>query len=141
MYLHNAPDAFTEIVHKVQCETGYELQIIEKDYYVSMLLKALSETDIDFVFKGGTSLSKAYKVIHRFSEDIDLAVTQRPTQGERVRMSDAVMECAEKIGLQITNRDSIHRRSNFNRFVFAYRSAFKSNRNINHNPCRKLFPR
>lgn len=124
MYLHNDHDAFVEVVHRVQNETGYELQIIEKDYYVSLMLKALSETDVDFVFKGGTSLSKAYKVINRFSEDIDLTVTQTPTQGERVHMADVVMACAEKIGLHIINRESIHRRGHFNRFVFAYQSAF-----------------
>lgn len=48
---------------------------IEKDYWVTRSLKLLSESDVsnDIVFKGGTSLSKAHKLIHRFSEDIDLA--------------------------------------------------------------------
>jgi hypothetical protein len=47
--------------------------IVEKDYYVTRALRALSEHIGDqFLFKGGTSLSKAWKLIERFSEDIDL---------------------------------------------------------------------
>jgi hypothetical protein len=47
--------------------------IVEKDYYVTRALRALSEQIGDqFLFKGGTSLSKAWKLIDRFSEDIDL---------------------------------------------------------------------
>jgi hypothetical protein len=38
MYLHEDKEAFTEVIQKVQDETGYELSIIEKDYYVSMML-------------------------------------------------------------------------------------------------------
>lgn len=46
--------------------------IIEKDYYVTQMLQQLVSKDPDIIFKGGTSLSKCYKVIDRFSEDIDL---------------------------------------------------------------------
>jgi len=50
---------------------------IEKDFWVCWLLKQLysiPEFEDMFVFKGGTSLSKCFDLIHRFSEDIDLAV-------------------------------------------------------------------
>ena len=49
---------------------------IEKDWWVTMVLKALFETDcVDFLeFKGGTSLSKGWNFIERFSEDIDLTI-------------------------------------------------------------------
>lgn len=49
---------------------------IRKDYWVTLSLKALSESPHadSAVFKGGTSLSKAYRLIDRFSEDIDLAI-------------------------------------------------------------------
>lgn len=49
---------------------------IEKDWWVTMVLKALFETDCaDFLeFKGGTSLSKGWNLIERFSEDIDLTI-------------------------------------------------------------------
>lgn len=54
---------------------GVSAVIVEKDYWVSQALRVLGdEFPDDFVFKGGTSLSKAYGLIERFSEDIDLLV-------------------------------------------------------------------
>ena len=48
---------------------------IEKDWWVSVTLKALFQADCaeSLIFKGGTSLSKGWGLIERFSEDIDLA--------------------------------------------------------------------
>lgn len=53
-------------------------QAVEKDWWVSVILMALSKTPwADFLqFKGGTSLSKAWGLINRFSEDIDLAISR-----------------------------------------------------------------
>ena len=125
MYLHEEKEMFAEAIQKTREETGIEPAIVEKDYYVSMMLSLLASSGIDFVFKGGTSLSKAYKVIDRFSEDIDLTVTTKPTQGQRVRMVDMVLECAKQLRLRIVNRDRIRHRGQFNRFVFEYDSAFR----------------
>ena len=49
---------------------------IEKDWWVTMTLKALFQTECaaSLLFKGGTSLSKGWKLIQRFSEDIDLSI-------------------------------------------------------------------
>lgn len=124
MYLHESKD-FEEILNKTHEETGYETAIVEKDYYVSMMLKGLSKTGYDFIFKGGTSLSKAYGVINRFSEDIDLTVSERPPQSKRVSMADSIIEYAQKIGLTIINREKIRRRGYFNRFVFEYTPVVK----------------
>ncbi len=52
-------------------------QIIEKDFWVCWTLRELfgsPEIGSKLIFKGGTSLSKAYKLINRFSEDVDLAI-------------------------------------------------------------------
>lgn len=50
---------------------------IEKDWWVTVTLKALFQTDCrdSLIFKGGTSLSKGFNIIERFSEDIDLAIS------------------------------------------------------------------
>ena len=50
---------------------------IEKDWWVTITLKALFQTDCrdSLIFKGGTSLSKGFNIIERFSEDIDLAIS------------------------------------------------------------------
>lgn len=54
---------------------GISPTAIEKDYWVSQVLRVLvSSFPDDFVFKGGTSLSKGYSIVERFSEDIDVLV-------------------------------------------------------------------
>ena len=51
-------------------------QAVEKDWWVSVILMALSKTSLSeyLQFKGGTALSKAWGLVNRFSEDIDLAI-------------------------------------------------------------------
>ncbi len=66
-------------------KTAYELGIsepiiVEKDFWVSWALEKLFQQPINepsLIFKGGTSLSKAYNLIDRFSEDIDITITRK----------------------------------------------------------------
>lgn len=57
-------------------KTGLPVQAVEKDLWVTVVLHLVFALPVanHLVFKGGTSLSKVWKVIHRFSEDIDLAI-------------------------------------------------------------------
>lgn len=57
-------------------KTGLPVQAVEKDLWVTVVLQTVFTLSVanHLVFKGGTSLSKVWKVIHRFSEDIDLAI-------------------------------------------------------------------
>lgn len=57
-------------------KTGLPVQAVEKDLWVTQVLQLVFALPIakHLVFKGGTSLSKVWKVIRRFSEDIDLAI-------------------------------------------------------------------
>ncbi|HKI80481.1 MAG TPA: nucleotidyl transferase AbiEii/AbiGii toxin family protein, partial [Pseudodesulfovibrio sp.] len=50
--------------------------LIEKDFWVCWLLRRLFllDQEVPMIFKGGTSISKAYPIIRRFSEDIDLSL-------------------------------------------------------------------
>jgi hypothetical protein len=63
-----------EVLEYGRAETGRPTHLLEKDVWVVWVLRALFESplSVDLTFKGGTSLSKVYKVIDRFSEDIDL---------------------------------------------------------------------
>lgn len=65
-----------EILNQVNSQTGLPTDAIEKDWWVTITLKAIftSKFAQHLVFKGGTSLSKAYNLIERFSEDIDLSI-------------------------------------------------------------------
>lgn len=64
------------IFNTIATEKGMAPFAVEKDWWVSRTLDIIFKMDIakHLVFKGGTSLSKAWKLIHRFSEDIDLAI-------------------------------------------------------------------
>ena len=68
--------------------------IIEKDYYVTITLKSLSDKLEDMVFKGGTSLTKCYQLLDRFSEDIDLSYTAEsgvPGDSRKRQLKKAVL--------------------------------------------------
>ena len=77
MLLHNDKELFREVVISTAEELGLVVPIVEKDYYVTMILKKLSNECPECVFKGGTSLSKCHHVIERFSEDIDIAFSNK----------------------------------------------------------------
>lgn len=64
------------IFNAIATEKGMKPFAVEKDWWVSRTLEIIFQIDIakHLVFKGGTSLSKAWKLIQRFSEDIDLAI-------------------------------------------------------------------
>ena len=66
------------VLEEIKTQTGFPLFIIEKDWWVVQTLRLISKMNIaeHTVFKGGTSLSKAWRLIDRFSEDIDLAINR-----------------------------------------------------------------
>lgn len=67
-----------EIIDQVSYGNSLPADAIEKDWWVTQTLKAISllKDRSKIVFKGGTSLSKAWNIIKRFSEDIDIALDQ-----------------------------------------------------------------
>ena len=88
-YLHEHED-FKYFIIEAAKQVNLSEFIVEKDYWVTYLLKNLVKSEFadEFVFKGGTCLSKAYNLIERFSEDIDLLMletdkTQSKTQKEK----------------------------------------------------------
>lgn len=65
-----------DLLNQTGSQTGLPPFAIEKDAWVTLVLRMLFNSEISshLVFKGGTSLSKAYNLIKRFSEDIDFAI-------------------------------------------------------------------
>ena len=81
-YIHEH-DNFQEFLIQASENLGIPETILDKDYWVTYILRSLSESEFknDFIFKGGTSLSKGHKIIDRFSEDIDLLLLPKfPSQ-------------------------------------------------------------
>ena len=122
-YLHDDREQFQDAIEITYEQTGIMPQIIEKDYYVTMLLRVLAEKMPYIVFKGGTSLSKCHKVIKRFSEDIDITIDTLLSQGQKKRFKQVIVETAEELGLTIENLNETRSRRDYNRYIIAYESV------------------
>ena len=79
-YLHNHKD-FPALLRIVSDETGIRPGLIEKDYWIMHVLYGLTQQGFEFELKGGTSLSKGYHIIDRFSEDIDIHIKPPTNMG------------------------------------------------------------
>ena len=113
-----------EIIETVARELGRAELMVEKDTIQSMFLLELSKSEFPFVFKGGTSLSKAYNLIDRFSEDIDLSMNRKLTEGERKTSKELIVSIADSLGMTLMNPDKIRSRHDYNMYVFTYESLF-----------------
>ena len=123
VYLHKDKEEFINAVN-LASEYFHILPIIvEKDYYVTMILRELSERQGFVVFKGGTSLSKCHKAIKRFSEDIDITIDSKLSQGQMKKLKEVIKDIAAELGLAIPNIEETRSRRSYNRYILEYQSA------------------
>jgi Nucleotidyl transferase AbiEii toxin, Type IV TA system len=76
-YLHDHPQ-FSDLIRIVAGEKNIDPALVEKDYWIMHCLYGLQQLELTFEMKGGTSLSKGFQIISRFSEDIDIRVEPPP---------------------------------------------------------------
>ena len=134
MTLHTNSNDFSELIKLTSLQLGIAPEFIEKDYWITLLLNrlALSEYSESVVFKGGTSLSKAYLLISRFSEDIDIATISENLTGNALKTKIRAIEKSITSGLteivepEITSKGSMFRKS-----VFQYPSVITNRLNLN----------
>lgn len=119
-FLHNNKETFSQAINLVTNKNGIRPEIVEKDYYVTMILRLLSERLPFIVFKGGTSLSKCHKAIKRFSEDIDITIDTTISQGQKKKVKEAIEEVSAILGLSIPNIDKTRSRRDYNRYEIEY---------------------
>lgn len=81
-FLHDHPN-FSDLIRQVGQESGIVPYLVEKDYWLMHSLWCLQQQGWSFQLKGGTSLSKGFQLIQRFSEDIDLRI--EPPLGQNVK--------------------------------------------------------
>src|SRR5882724_11632826 len=72
-FLHNHGQ-FPEVIRIVGQQMGIDPALVEKDYWIMHCLYGLQRLGFQFELKGGTSLSKGFQIIDRFSEDIDIRI-------------------------------------------------------------------
>jgi hypothetical protein len=115
MNLHENKDLFLSIVQDMAQKTAISEVYIEKDYWLTRALQRLSQNpNVEkVVFKGGTALSKAYRLTNRFSEDIDIAVIEAGSfSGNQLKMlikrlaKDMAADLEEKVVQGVTSKGS-----------------------------------
>ena len=122
-YLHEDKELFENAINLASSQFGILPPIVEKDYYVTMVLRELSSSVPFIVFKGGTSLSKCHQVIKRFSEDIDITTDTEISQGQKKALKEAIIDAAGALGMKIPNIGQTRSRRSYNRYILEYPSV------------------
>ncbi|MBQ0066932.1 MAG: nucleotidyl transferase AbiEii/AbiGii toxin family protein, partial [Phascolarctobacterium sp.] len=128
--LHNDKNLFRDVIETVSQHTGQNIKIVEKDYYVTMILKNLTLRIPELVFKGGTSLSKCHHVINRFSEDVDLSTDIPVPQKRRKEIKNIIRSVVQDLGLEIVNIEDTRSRRDYNKYKIAFGSVVKEDLDI-----------
>jgi predicted nucleotidyltransferase component of viral defense system len=107
--LHSNKDEFTKILERTSAQTGFPLRLLEKDYYLTVILSGINERlSGDLILKGGTCLSKIYHSYYRLSEDLDFSLRlpqDSTTRGMRRKaikpIKDSIQAFAESLEMNI----------------------------------------
>lgn len=128
-------DEDKELFNSWIIQTGKRFNIleeyVEKDYWLVFLLKKMFAKHPSYVFKGGTSLSKCYHLINRFSEDIDISYPvpfDEIITADKKRKIKGVTQSVKELGLEISNKDNIRCLKYFNQLIVTYPSLFSDNK-------------
>jgi len=123
MRLHENSEAFYSLIEETAEQTGLREIYVEKDYWVTRALRYLANSKYidNAVFKGGTSLSKAHKLIARFSEDIDLAILHNKTNGNsRKKLLKDIENIVSTDLIYLSNDEIESKGSKFRKTVYQY---------------------
>ena len=94
---------------------------------MTLILRLLAKQLDNCVFKGGTSLVKGFRVIDRFSEDIDITFNTHIGESKRRRLKNVVLKgISEKLGMPIANWEDTQSDRNYNAYLFMYESVIGS---------------
>ena len=131
MKIHLNKELFRDLIDLINTRSGIAIDIIEKDYYVCMVLEELSkkQKDLEAYFKGGTAIYKILDTMNRFSEDIDLTVKVLP-EDSNTRNKKRLKESAlgyKLEGLELIKEECIDHRGSVTG-VYKYKSIFEDSR-------------
>lgn len=126
-----------ELILNINARTGIRNEILEKDYYVCLILKDLSQKqkDLQAYFKGGTAVYKILDHMNRFSEDIDLTVKvneKESNNSNKMRLKNSALSYNIK-GLELVRSETIDKKGSITSFykynsLFGLNELFKSER-------------
>lgn len=135
MNLHNNPQLYADIIDaasrpKEQGGLGILAPFIEKDYWITRALKLMSDTDVSdkATFKGGTSLTKCYSIGNRFSEDVDVAISEAWTlSGNQLKNLIKKLSKAMSDGLREIPKPTTSKGSHYHKAYYSYSGIVNDN--------------
>ncbi|GAH94424.1 unnamed protein product, partial [marine sediment metagenome] len=131
--IHENKDEFIKALGRASKKKGFLLPLIEKDYYLTLILSRVYELSENLVFKGGTCLNKVYYVYYRLSEDIDFSMIlpqYEATRGQRRKciqpVKDKIEKYIEQFGMRLDDAGNPGRNESKQYvFYFVYQSALR----------------
>ena len=133
MKLHHDIKLFSDTLRAVSQHLDIKLEFVEKDYWITLVLSRLAKNKYvdEAVFKGGTSLSKGYNLIERFSEDVDIAIiNDKSKTGNEIKTIIRTIEKEITSDLTEVQMDGVTSKgSRFRKSIFEYVTTNKSNKN------------
>lgn len=135
MKLHDDIKLFGETIRAASQHLNINVVYVEKDYWISLVLNHLgkSKYSSQTVFKGGTSLSKGFGLIDRFSEDVDIAIIDEDKKsGNEIRTLIRTVEKEMTKDLTELQMDGVTSKgSKFRKSVFEYPALDAKNKSNN----------
>lgn len=104
IFYHEDVEEFLAALTYTKGKTGFSPELIEKDYFCSLILQSLyAELPHDLVFKGGTCLNKVYLGFFRLSEDLDFSIStpDGSNRTERSRLIKPIKKLFDNITAKI----------------------------------------
>lgn len=131
MKLHQNKQLFSDAIRVTAQKLDLPPIYIEKDYWVTFALYKIFHHEVgeDTIFKGGTALSKCYKMIERFSEDIDLVVLRHDDETDNKLKSKlkAIGKLIKDELPEVEIEGITHKRGTIRKTAHSYNKFFEGN--------------
>ena len=133
--IHKNKDEFVKTLERAARKKGFLVPLLEKDYYLTLILSRAHELTEDLVFKGGTCLNKIYYAYYRLSEDLDFSMKlprHEATRGDRRKciqpVKDKISKFVEQFDMKIVDSGNPGRNESKQYvYYFSYQSALRPN--------------
>lgn len=131
--IHKDKDQFIDVINITVQRTGFRAPLLEKDYYLTLILSRVDELSEDLIFKGGTCLNKVYYSYYRLSEDLDFSMrlpeytATRAIRRKAIQpIKDKIEDFAKNLGLRIDGAEKAGRNESKQYvYYFVYKSVIQ----------------
>jgi len=129
--IHKNKDEFIKAIGRASKKKGFLFPLIEKDYYLTLIISRVFELSENLVFKGGTCLNKVYYEYYRLSEDLDFSMIlpeYKATRSQRRKciqpVRDKIEKFIEQFGMRLDDAGNPGRNESKQYvYYFVYQSA------------------